>query len=65
MRWIARWREDGKLYTHTFESTENRMIAGIDFRLSMIDHGYAVPKAYFLDEADREEVQEEHHARRK
>ncbi len=65
MRWIAKWRQDGKLYTHTFESTEKRIIAGIDFRLSMIDHGYTVPKAYVLDEADREAVQEEYHAKSK
>ncbi len=61
MRWVAQWRQEGELMTYIFESTENRMIAGIDFRLSMIDHGYSVPETYFLDEAEREEVQ--HNAR--
>lgn len=51
--WIAKWRTpDSKLHTYQFESIENRMIAGIDFRLALIKQGQKVPQAYVLDELD-------------
>ncbi len=48
-RWLAKWREDGKLYTHTFESTENRILAEINFQFTRIDQGKPVPEQFTLE----------------
>lgn len=60
-RWIAKWRQEGKLMTYIFESTENRMIAGIDFRLALADMREPIPTAYYLEEENARYVQEEYH----
>lgn len=49
-QWIAAWLDQGKTYTYTFYAPDNRMIAGIDFRLKIMKQGRPVPDAFHLEE---------------
>ena len=50
-QWIAAWiGPGGETHTYTFYAPDNRMIAGIDFRLKMMEQGRAVPEVFHLEE---------------
>lgn len=52
--WVATWYDKfGKLCTHTFRSVESRIVAGVDFRLALLDLGMSIPAEYTLDEASQ------------
>ena len=52
-QWVARWiTPDGTLHELVFSSTQERMIARIDFVLKLMDMDIPRPNEYELEEAN-------------
>lgn len=53
-QWKATWSDqDGTRHEYIFATSDNRMIAGIDFRLQMLEQGITVPESFELEEGRR------------
>lgn len=50
-QWIATWTgQQGEAHTRTFYAPDNRVIAGIDLRLKLMEQGKPIPTAFQLEE---------------
>lgn len=49
-QWIVVWMDQGHAHTCTFYAPDNRVIAGIDFRLKLMEQGRSVPEIFRLEE---------------
>ncbi len=50
-RWKASWYDrDLNYHEYVFDAPDNRAIAGIDFRLKLIDQGRPIPEHFELEE---------------
>lgn len=50
-QWKATWTEqDGTQHEYIFTTDDNRVIAGIDFRMRLMDQGKPVPAFFELEE---------------
>ena len=50
-RWTAIWHDQqGNQQEYIFATTDNRVIAGIDFRLKLIEQGRPIPEFFTLEE---------------
>ena len=53
-QWKAKWiDQDGRQNEYRFTTTDNRIIAGIDFRMKLIEQGRPVPAFFDLEEGRR------------
>lgn len=50
-QWRATWRDQqGEMQEYIFLAPDNRVIAGIDFQLRLLDQGRPVPEMFELEE---------------
>lgn len=50
-QWTARWTDpDGTEQEYRFTTDDNRVLAGIDFRMRLIEQGQPVPQYFMLEE---------------
>lgn len=63
-QWKATWTSpQGITHTYTFYAPDNRVIAGIDLRLKLMNQGRPLPEVFFLEEGriiERPREKQEH-----
>lgn len=56
-QWRATWRDQqGERQEYIFLAPDNRVIAGIDFQLRLLDQGRSVPEVFELEEGRQVET---------